>query len=291
MARDLAYQIMTDRIINLLEQGTVPWHRPWDPEVGFPRNLMSKKYYRGINVLMLGTQHYDSPWWLSFPKQLHERGGTLRQGEKLSYVVFWTRTQYPKEIPETGEIETRAGAILKFYKVVNLRQCEGINPPVLEEEPRPDRDHTPIKACEALIAAIPNPPAIRYEATQAFYAPASDTIYMPRPERFDSPEMYYSTLYHELVHSAGHLKRLNRPTLKDAVRFGDPCYCKEELVAEMGAAFLCGVCEIANRTVNNSAAYITGWLAKLRQDNRLLVHAAAQAQRAADYLRGITWEE
>ena len=291
MARDVAYQIMTDRIIALLEKGTVPWHRPWDPEVGFPRNLVSKKFYRGINVIMLGCQMYNSPWWLSFPKQVNERGGRLRAGEKLTYVVFWTRTQYQQEDEQTGEIETRAGAVLKFYKVVNLRQCEGINPPILDEESRADRVHTPIEACEALIAGIPKAPVIEHGSTQAFYRPSADTVHMPRPERFDSPEAYYSMLFHELTHSTGHPSRLDRPTLKDAVRFGDSNYSKEELVAEMGAAFLCGVCEIANRTVDNSAAYIASWLEQLRNDHKLLVHAAAQAQRAADYLRGITWQE
>ena len=291
MSRDLAYQIMTDRMIRLLEQGTVPWHRPWDPAVGVPRNLVSKKPYRGINIFMLGTQHYDSPWWLSFPKQLGEHGGALRKGEKLSYVVFWTRTRYETEDAETGEAQARSGALLRFYKVVNLLQCEGIRPPIGEEKtPRPDRSHEPIAACEALVRNIPNPPGIRHEATQAFYALASDRIYMPRPERFDCPEAYYSTLFHELTHATGYPSRLNRPTLKDMVAFGDTHYSKEELVAEMGAAFLCGVCEIANRTVNNSAAYISGWLERLKNDTRLLVQAAAQAQRAADALRGITYE-
>jgi antirestriction protein ArdC len=132
---------------------------------------------------------------------------------------------------------------------------------------------------------MPQRPTILHGHQRACYMPATDTLHLPHPACFHSPEAYYATVFHELVHSAGHSSRLNRPTLTDSCRFGDPTYAKEELVAECGAAYLCGVCGIANTTIDNSAAYLHSWMRVLRHDATLLVHAAAQAQRAADYIQ------
>ena len=130
-------------------------------------------------------------------------------------------------------------------------------------------------------------PAILHGHQRAFYKPATDTLHLPSPACFQSPEAYYATVFHELVHSVGHRSRLNRPTLTDLCLFGDPTYAKEELVAECGAAYLCGVCGIANVTLANSAAYLQSWMQVLRHDPTMLVHAAAQAQRAADYIQNL----
>src|SRR5262245_3273838 len=124
------------------------------------------------------------------------------------------------------------------------------------------------------------------EIAPAYYRPSTDTVNMPQRELFPKAEHYYSVLFHELTHSTGHMSRLNRETLRDMLTFGDTNYGKEELVAEMGAAYLCGVAGIVNETVDNSAAYIQGWLSKLRKDKRILIQAAAQAQRATDYILG-----
>ena len=132
-----------------------------------------------------------------------------------------------------------------------------------------------------------NRPTILHGHQRAFYTPATDTLHLPSPACFQSPEAYYATVFHELVHSVGHRSRLNRATLTDLCLFGDPTYAKEELVAEMGAAYLCGVCGIANATLANSAAYLQSWMQVLRQEPTMLVHAAAQAQSAADYIQNL----
>jgi len=282
--KDLPYQLITDHIVALLEAGTVPWHRPWDAAVGAPRNLVSTHPYRGVNVFVLGSQRFTSPWWLSFPKQVNDLGGRLRAGEKVSYVVFWKpleRTQ----AHEDGTEDTRRIPLLRYYKVVNALQCTGITTPEASETA--PREHAPLAACAALVATMPQRPTLHHGHTQASYWPREDAVYLPNPERFESPEAYYSTLYHELTHATGHASRLNRATLKDMVRFGDTNYSREELVAEMGAAFLCGVTGIAHTTIANSVSYLDGWLRALRADTKLLVIAAAQAQRAADCIRGV----
>ncbi len=133
---------------------------------------------------------------------------------------------------------------------------------------------------------MPQRPEIRHGEARAYYRPVADTVNMPARSLFPKAEHYYSVLFHELTHSTGHGSRLDRATLRDLLAFGDTNYSKEELCAEMGAAYLCGVASIANETVNNSAAYIQGWLSKLRNDKKLLVQAAAQAQKAADYILG-----
>ena len=175
----------------------------------------------------------------------------------------------------------------RFYFVFNVSQCDGIkNIPAPVETPQTK----PTKPDE-IIAQMPNRPAIKHSMTQAFYSPREDVIGMPDRERFDSEADYYGTIYHELTHSTGHVSRLNRPTLTESQGFGSDPYCKEELIAEMGAAFLCGQAGIAERTMENSAAYIQNWLEALQNDKKLIVQAAAQAQKAADFILGVNHEE
>src|SRR5206468_8569946 len=133
---------------------------------------------------------------------------------------------------------------------------------------------------------LPQGPALRHGEARAYYQPLPDVVNMPERRLFPKAEHYYSVLFHELTHSTGHGSRLDRATLRDLLAFGDTNYSKEELCAEMGAAYLCGVAGIANETVDNSAAYIAGWLSTLRNDPRLVIAAAAQAQKAADYILG-----
>jgi len=275
----IPYQVITDRILALLEQGTVPWRQPWDSVTGMPRNLFSQRAYRGINVWLLTAMVYTSPFWATF-HQVKAAGGSVRKGEHGVPVVFWKL--YDREDPETGEAEKRF--VLRQYTVFNAAQLDGVAIPeitVLAHR------FTPIERCTYLVDAMPQPPTILYGHPRACYTPATDTLHLPHPACFHSPEAYYATVFHELVHAVGHSSRLNRPTLTDPCRFGDPTYAKEELVAEMGATFLCSVCGIANATLDNSAAYLQSWLRVLRHDATLLVHAAAQAQRAADYIQNL----
>ena len=277
------YDIVTDQVLKLLERGTVPWHRPWHGGE-LPQNLVSRKAYRGINPFLLGCTGYASPYWLSY-KQAQQRGGNVRKGEKSTLVVFWKRWTTEKRDAETGEKTSTTLPILRYYRVFNVEQCEGVEAPELA-----DKDFEPIERCESVVADMPNAPTIENRETRAYYRPRTDTVNMPRPELFNSAPEYYSTLFHELTHSTGHVSRLRRKDIEDVQPFGSADYSREELVAEMGAAFLCGHCGIEAATIENTAAYLNGWLRKLRDDRKLVIVAAAQAQRAADCILGVSWE-
>lgn len=185
---------------------------------------------------------------------------------------------------------TKRIPFLRYYNVFNVAQCDGIELPseetILSPEPRP----SPIETAEAIVQGMPKRPEIRTGLDRAFYQPAADFVGMPSVEQFKSGEEYYSTLFHELTHATGHKSRLNRKGVADSEgnwsAFGSEPYSKEELCAEMGAAFLCGEAGIVERTVENSASYIASWLQRLKNDSKLVVTAAAQAQKAADYILG-----
>ncbi len=270
-----AYDLITDRIVTLLTQATVPWHKPWKTRTGWPRNFVTNSSYRGINVFLLLSMGYESPYWLTYP-QATIRGGTVRKGEKSCPVVFWKRVA----IDDPGSDEDRQIPVLRLYHVFNTMQCDGIG-----EAPAAGPSSEPLGGRPAeIVENMPQRPLIKHGMTQAFYSPAEDLVGLPLRERFDKEEEYYSTIFHELVHSTGHRSRLHRLALSEKAGFGSDPYCKEELIAEMGAAFLCGHAEISERTVDNSVAYLNGWLGKLKRDKTLLVHAAAQAQKAVDFI-------
>lgn len=281
MAADACERI-TARIVQQLETGTVPWRKPWHGgEAGHPRNLVSNRQYRGINVFLLACAAPESPYWLTF-QQASRLGGHVRRGEKSTPVVFWRWLE--REDADSGEIVRYP--LLRSYSVFNVEQCElppGKVPPSVAA---PENEFEPVAACERVVAEMPNPPAICLGGGSACYRPATDTVRVPQPQRFDSAAEYHATLFHELSHATGHESRLNRPGVTSEIHFGTRTYAREELIAEMGAAFLCGHCGIENAVIDNSAAYIAGWLRKLRDDKRLVVHAAAAAQKAADVVLG-----
>jgi antirestriction protein ArdC len=160
---------------------------------------------------------------------------------------------------------------------------------VLDKLPKIEtHQHDPIEAAELIIAGIPNPPEIQYAGSQAFYSPTTDRITMPPRELFTSTEEIYACLFHEASHASGSRKRLNRKSITEAAPFGSPTYSFEELVAEMSAAYLCAEAGISPAVLENQAAYIQGWLAKIGSDKRMVVSAAAQAQKAADYILNVT---
>lgn len=275
------YEIVTESIIKQLESGVAPWRRPWRTET--PANLVSRKEYRGINIFLLAFQGYGSRYWLTY-RQAQALGGNVKKGERGSKVVFWKIDEYQKKNAETGEMEARKSILLRYYTVFNLEQCEGI------KSPEPGPAIHPIEQCESIVRSMPNPPGFEQEA-QACYRPSTDTVGMPARSAFHSAEEYYSTLFHELTHSTGHPSRVGREGIMTHNPFGSDPYSKEELVAEMGAAMLCGVAGIASRTLSNSAAYLDSWIKRLRSDSRLVVSAASQAQKAADYILARTAEE
>lgn len=280
---EAVYAIITDRILSLLEKGTVPWHKPWRAGYQAPSNLISGKAYRGINTFILNAASYGSPYWLSF-KQAQGLGGNVRKGERACPVVFWKWLE--KADPKTGEPERIP--FLRYYSVFNIAQCENIPADKIPASDTPTHTHSPVEAAERIVGAMPKAPEIRHGQGRAFYSPRLDFVGMPDLSAFPAREEYYSTLFHELAHSTGHKERLNRKGVNgsdgDLAQFGSDRYAKEELVAEMGAAFLCGECAIVERTLDNSAAYVAGWLARLKGDAKLVVQAAAQAQKAADFI-------
>jgi antirestriction protein ArdC len=268
-----AYQVITDRIIDGLKLGKIAWRRPWSKL--YPYNAVTKKAYRGINILMLGLTVYTDPRWMTF-KQIEDKGGKVRKGEKGTPIVFWTWLEYADK---DGKPQTRP--LLRYYYVWNVEQTEGLNlPPVLEMN-----DNEPITDCESLVANMPNRPDIRHEGNRACYIPNRDLVRMPDMKLFESPTSYYETLFHELGHSTGHTSRLNRPGFMDCPEFGTCDYSKEELVAELTSAFLCQAVGIDN-DATNTQAYINGWLTKLANDPQAIVWAAGRASKAADYIQG-----
>jgi antirestriction protein ArdC len=273
------YEIITNNIIEQLEKGTVPWQRPW--KTGLPKNLVTKHEYRGVNVLVLGIQTYSCSYWATF-KQIEKEGGIVKKGEKGTPIVYWAWNKNDAEENEREEKRRNKAPLLRYYKVFNLEQTEGIEIPKQENA----YDGKPIQRCETVIEQMPNKPKIECNGgNEAFYRPATDSIHLPSKIAFILGEKYYATLFHEIVHSTGHPKRLNRTGISDTAMFGTEKYSKEELIAEIGAAFLCTLTGIDNNTVNNSAAYIASWLKVLKNDKRMVVLAAANAQKAVDYIR------
>ncbi|MDF1556354.1 MAG: zincin-like metallopeptidase domain-containing protein, partial [Deferrisomatales bacterium] len=206
------------------------------------------------------------------------------KGESGSVVVLWKWIE--KTDAETGEV-ARAVPLLRYYRVWNLEQTEGIEIPQAEV-----LDFEPIEAAERIVDAMPQrPPIVHLEPGKAWYDPWGDRVNLPRPETFEGAEEFYGCAYHELCHATGHRSRLHRPGVVDVVKFGGHAYSQEELVAEMGAAFLCAVAGIEQVTLENSAAYIDGWRKVMGDDPKLVVHAAAQAQKASDFILGRGFEE
>jgi len=278
------YEIITERIVERIEkEGRLPWSKPWIE--GFPCNLVSKKHYRGSNVWLLNMAPFCSPYWLTF-KQAQSLGGTVKKGEKGWPVVYWQWFETKDKL--TGD--DKRVPILRYYTVFNLEQCEGIEAPASESR-RMNSDES-IEACDSIVTGMKKRPEIKHERAQAFYSPMFDYVNMPKKEMFNDAPGYYHTLFHELTHATGHESRLGR--LKgDAVlaKFGSEPYAKEELVAELGASYLSGVAGIQSTQEDNSIAYLQGWIKALKNDPKLLVQASAQAQKAADYILGTTFEE
>ena len=199
-------------------------------------------------------------------------------------MVLWKWVE--RQDPESGEA-AESVPLLRYYRVWNVEQTEGIEAPKAKVI-----DFEPIEAAEQILQEMPKRPEIVHrDPGKAWYDPWGDRVNLPRPETFEGAEEFYACAYHELCHATGHKSRLDRPTLVQLARFGGHAYCKEELIAEMGAAFLCAVAGIEQATLENSAAYIDGWRRVISDDPKLVVTAAAQAQKAADFILGREFEE
>lgn len=274
MASNQVATWVTERIVKALNEGTIPWRRPWFGGEEAPRNLVSGKCYTGINALLLSCLTFESPYFVTH-KQCKARGGKVRKGEKSNMVVFYMQCESKTKTDDKGNPEKFR--ILRYYLVFNVTQCDGLEYP--KPEPNPVKID-PIPNCEALWEAWGDKPVVK-TGGRACYSTMSDEITMPDRQRFASAEEWYSTLYHEGIHATGAKHRIGR-NLKGSMGAGS--YAREELVAEIGAAILCGRMGIAAKTIENSAAYCQSWAKRLTGNAQLIVKASAAAQKAANYI-------
>jgi antirestriction protein ArdC len=285
------YSRVTDKIIADLETGVAPWHKPWSAgnasgRIAIPTRITGE-HYRGINVLMLWGAAQDAGYersqWLTF-KQAIALKGCVRKGEKGTLVVY-ASTFSKTETDANGDDTERAIPFLKGYTVFNVAQCDGLPARYYGE----DEAVTPLapvaERCAAAETFVGNTGAIvRHGGGRAFYSTGTDAITMPPYETFEDPESYAATKLHELGHWTGHEKRLARTFGK---HFGDKDYSKEELVAELTAAFLCADLNVSGTQRKDHSEYIRYWLDILKEDKRAIFKAASAAQKAADYLHNM----
>jgi antirestriction protein ArdC len=287
-SRTDVYSRVTSKIIADLERGVRPWQRPWNAEQAAGRISRPLRHngtpYRGVNVLLLWGEAqekgYSTPVWMTF-KQAQQLGATVRKGEHGSLVVFadrFTKT----ETDQQGKESAREILFMKGFTVFNVEQIDGLPPNYHAKAHEPSEPVARIGKAEAFFAATGA--RIQHGGSQAFYAPARDLVQMPRRESFKDAESYCATLAHELTHWTSHPDRLARELGK---RFGDRAYAAEELIAEMGSAFLCADLGITPEVRADHAQYLRQWLGILTDDKRAIFTAAAQAQRAADYLHAL----
>jgi antirestriction protein ArdC len=283
------YSRVTDKIIADLERGNLTWLQPW--QAGHKAGAISRPLraggiaYRGINVLMLWAaameKGYNCPLWLTY-KQAAELGGQVRKGEKGSLVV------YANKITKTDTDETGADVeieipFMKGYTVFNAEQIDGLPGHYYATVEPENSGIERLDAVERFFASTKI--TIQHGGSSAFYSPDRDIVQMPELKTFRDAESYYATLAHEATHATRHESRLNRDLGRK--RFGDAGYAMEELVAEIGAAFLCADLGITPETREDHAAYIASWLKVLKDDRRAIFTAASHAQKAADYLQGL----
>jgi len=271
-------EIVTQKILDELKKGSIPWHKPWLMS-GYNKNLISKKAYRGINIFLLGYGH-QSPWWVTY-KQATDLGGNVKKGEHGTMVGYFKMQEYVDTSDSTSDGIKRV-PLLRYYNVFNVEQCEGLESKI---PPTMSRIVNRIEECEKIVEGYHNKPTM-FESDRAAYAPHFDNLYMPPINSFDTAEYYYAVLFHEYVHSTGHKDRLARKGIEEMKPFGSEDYSKEELVAEIGSIFLYNKVGI-ERTFNNSIAYIQSWMKRLSDDHNLIISAASQAQKAYDYILGI----
>ena len=279
------YESVTATILESLSKGVVPWRKPWC-NAPLPINAISQRAYRGVNVILLSLSPYRDHRWLTF-KQVGELGGTIKRGERSTEIVFWKPIDVKWRTEEEEQIRRRQIPLLKAYRVFNVEQCEGLRlmPSVERETP----EHVRIQEAEAIIRLMPDPPRVEGRHRSAWYRPADDTVGMPPIQTFHSVDSYYATYLHELAHSTGHEKRLNRPGVTGVIKFGSETYGNEELVAELASSYCSAVIGLDTTLLETSASYIESWLRELRSDPKMVVIAAARAQKAADYIRGLVF--
>ncbi len=270
------YQMVTDQIISQLEQGVVPWRKSW-ADTGLPQNLITKKTYRGINVMLLNSLDYANKNFLTF-KQLKEIGGSIKTREKPSMIVNWNRF----DVEDKASNEVLTVQSLVYHLVFNVQQCEGIPENLIQTEG--EKSYNPIKLCQDIFANMPKRPEIKSKGQKAYYHPGEDFVNVPKMKTFKSVEDYYGILFRELIHSTGHSSRLFRKELSEHQPLEFPAYSIEELTADIGACYLKSAGGILDEEIEDNVTYIDGWLERLKSDKKLIVHASMEAQKAVDYI-------
>lgn len=272
--RNTVYEMVTQRMLESLSQNRIPWNRAWD--MIDPINGISKKPYQGMNLLLLGMQEYKTPVYVSF-KQAKDLGGSVKKGEHGHLIVFWkmlhgTDSQNPEKI--------KSFPMLRHSYVFNVEQCDGLPESVTADLPM--REHATIQNAENIIASMPNRPHMVTADGIPHYRPSTDTVSVPLAGRFHTMDEYYSTTFHELAHSTGHESRLNRQ-MDGGIHTRRQTYSREELVAEITAAFIMARCGLTT-TLENSAAYCQGWARFLADQPKAIVQASGQAIKACKYI-------
>lgn len=276
MKKDI-YEMVTDRIIEQLEKGYIPWQKPWTGVHDGAYNRISNKPYSLLNQMLLSkTGEYASF------KQWTELGGHIKKGEKAEIVTFW-KIQPIEEENQDGEKVIKQIPLLRYYNVFHISQVEGVEPKSIDLN-----ELQPIEEAERIKTEYMQREHIKIlekVTDKAFYSPSLDYIQVPCKEQYQNIEEFYSTLFHEMTHSTGHKVRLDREDVKDCMYFGSENYSKEELCAELGSAFLINKLGIASsKSFNNSTAYIQSWLRVLKNDKKFIISASSRAEKAVKYI-------
>lgn len=279
MAAANVYQMVTDRIIEEMQKGVIPWEKPWTGVRAGAFNRVSKKPYSLLNQMLL--KHTGE--YATF-KQWSELGGKIKKGEKSEIIVFWKITEIEEENEDNEKVKKNI-AILRYYNVFHISQVEGVKP---LESPFPKVE--PIEEADRIINDYVTREHIDFQeqaSNEAYYSPSRDCVVVPMKEQYKLINEYYSTTFHELTHSTGHKTRLDRLESGAVAAFGTETYSKEELVAEIGSASIMNLLGIeTTKTFRNSAAYIQSWIKVLKNDNKFIVSAASKAEKAVNFIIG-----
>lgn len=276
--------MVTDRIVEQMSKGIIPWKRPWHGAVGVEDMAISyvtRRAYSPINQMLLG----ESGEYLTF-KQIQQLGGKVKKGAKSRFVVFFDMVKYTKTNEETQEEELRSYPLLKYYNVFHLSDTDGIQSKIVEgEKVELESDADADKIIADYVARTGLTFHNDKPSSRAYYSPSSDTVVVPMMNQYDKVGEYYSTTFHELTHSTMKKDRCDREADNKMAAFGSADYSREELVAEIGSAYLCSFTGIeTERTFKNSVAYLQSWISALKNDNKMIVWAASRAEKAANFI-------
>ncbi|MBK9632895.1 MAG: DUF1738 domain-containing protein [Saprospiraceae bacterium] len=291
---DPLYEEVTNRIIELIENGVAPWRMPWST-YGLARNYLSGRFYTGINFLLMNNTKHPVPYFMTF-KQVKELGGKVKSGSKSEMVIYFkifykdennfTMTDEEAKAKRLKGEEIKILRFIRYFNVFNIEDIEGVELDLNRFKEVKLTANERNERCEYIIKNMPNPPEFRQiDANRAYYSPKGDYINLPSLNQFESAEHYYATSFHEMIHSTGHESRLARPAIMDMSGFGSKSYSHEELIAEVGANYISNHCQIDfDSVITNSASYLADWLEVLQEDSMFIFKVSAEAQRAVDYI-------